>query len=89
MSYNDPQTAALARKRANKWLADMFKPENFKAIMNSVDPVLNQDAFNTACKNAGLTSSEINWLWAYLQHCNVALYSNPNVRDFPAANSGW
>lgn len=83
--YTDPNTRALALARAHKWVAELFKPQNFSAIMKSVDPIPDANAFTTACTNAGLNADEIKWLWAYLKNCKFALY-NPIPE---AAQSGW
>jgi len=84
--YDNPRTQALARARANKWLAELFKPQNFSAIMKSVDPNPDKNAFTVACTNAGLRNpDEVEWLWAYLKNCKFALY-HP-IRE--AAQSGW
>ena len=83
--YDDPVKRALALARAHKWVAELFKPKNFSAIMKSVDPIPDANAFTTACTNAGLNADEIKWLWAYLKNCKFALY-NPIPE---AAQSGW
>lgn len=90
--YDNLNKQKLARKRANKLLKELFVKENgnsistnFSAIMKSVDPNPNKGAFTVACKNAGLEDSEVEWLWAYLKNCKIALYD-----PIPeAASSGW
>ncbi len=73
-----------AYKRAQKMLM-LFDEKNFGPIMNSVEPVQNEGAFKTACKNAGLAASEITWLWTYLKQCKKAVYD-----PIPeAATTGW
>lgn len=83
--YSDYANFALARARAQKMLAELFKPHNFKAIMNTIEPTPNYNNFQTACSTAGLVSAEIDWLWNYLQHCEKSIYDP--VPE--AAASGW
>jgi hypothetical protein len=85
VDYDDPAIPGKARARAAKWMSQLFIPQHFSAIMKSVDPNPNISAFTTACVNAGLTSEEIDWLWAYLKNCRFAVYD-----AIPeAAASGW
>ena len=85
MAYDNDNARGLARARANKWLAELFKPQNFSAIMKSVDPNPDKNAFTVACRNAGLNADEVEWLWAYLKNCDSALYG-----PIPeAAATGW
>ena len=83
--YDDPVKRALALARAHKWVAELFKPQNFSDIMKSVDPNPNKGAFTLACTNAGLNADEVEWLWAYLKNCKEALYDL--IPE--AAQSGW
>ena len=83
--YKNPH-APVAKARALKHYNNLFKPTNFTAIMNALEPGKNKNAFNTACNNAGLTVEETDWLWNYLKECNTGLWGDPNVPD---ASAGW
>lgn len=98
MGYSNQNTRNLARQRAKKLMTALFAPKNFAAIMKSVDPNKNRNAFNQACAVANLTTEETDWLWNYLKNCSAALYrpapDHRRVRDDPnnlnaVASSGW
>ena len=85
--YGNAVVRAKALARANKWTVELFKPANFKAIMESVE-ANDPNAFATACTNANLTTEEKDWLWNYLERCDNGKWGSNKVRDFAAA-SGW
>ena len=86
--YTDPTTRGLAIARAHRMLAICFKPAAFADMMIALDPPTGdvESKFRDACDAAGLKNKkEIDWLWAYLQHCTKAVY-DPCPE---AAQSGW
>ncbi len=85
--YTDPQRT-LAEKRAKKFVK-LFKGTTFDNILEAAETQPNSEnppqAFIDACKPAKLETSEIKWLWNYLQHCDSNYYAP--VPE--AAATGW
>jgi hypothetical protein len=81
-------------QRALKF-SKLFQQNNFDPIMDALVPKIDENAFRIACKNAGLVSAEIDWLWNYLQRIGQI---NPNTKEAfwgpkngapEAAGTGW